>query len=175
MRARLVISTLCSAALVCTVAYLVAGWSKSDSNIPKHLEVEPERVVPTIDVTSPAGIYIPRDLTTAVRELRTMLPSDVLGRISLSEPRDAHTLNYSSGQWLVSLWNLAGRSPLAEYFRSEGIRHPKDMTAVVFDALIRDVSGKPWSISQQLDCGRFLTEQREDTTERTRYVFSCRF
>jgi hypothetical protein len=157
------------------VFYFVSGWLQPEQKIAKDLRIDPEQVFPTIDLTTSAGVYIPSDLTTAVRELRKMLPSDLLGRLSLAEPRDAFMLNFKSKQWLIAHWNLAASSPLAEYFRAEGIRNPEDMTAVVFDALIRDVSGKPWSVSQELDCGRLFTEQRENTTERSSYVFVCQF
>jgi hypothetical protein len=173
VRARLLVSLFCSAVLVCIVFYLASGWSTSEPKIAKRLRIDPERVNPTIDVTSPIGVHIPRDLATAVIELRKILPSDLLGRLTLAEPRDAFMLDYQSRQWLISHWKLNTSSSLVEYFRAQGIRHPEDMTAVIFDALVRDVSGIPWSVSQELDCGRFFTEQREDATSRPRYSFHC--
>jgi hypothetical protein len=169
------VSLLCSAVLISIGFFLASRSSDPRPSIAKELLIDPERVTPTIDIGSPAGVYIPQDLAAAVLELQKMLPSDLLRLLALSETRDAFMLNYQSARWLISHWQLDASSPLSDYFRTEGIRHPEDMTAIIFDALVRDVSGSPWTIAQELDCGRFFTEQREDSGTRSRYTFRCAF
>jgi hypothetical protein len=154
--------------------HLLARWSEPRPEIAQRLDIDPKYITPTIDVTSPAGVYLPPDLPTAVEELRNMLPSDVLNRLSFGEEAAAFVLNCELGAWLAPHWHLSSQSQLAQYFRAEGIGHPEDMTAIIFDALVRDVSGQPWSVSEQLDCGRRLSKQRDEPSELSSYVFTCR-
>jgi len=102
-----------------------------------------------------------------------MLPSDLLNRLSLEDASSAFMLNWQSGEWLSTHWQLSGHSRLAQYFHSEEIDNPMDMTAIVIDALVRDLSGQPWSVSRQLNCGRRLTKEREQTGESQEYKFTC--
>jgi len=175
VKTRLIVSLLSSAILVFIGLLLLSRWFNLEPSVAKKLQINPEQVRPTIDVGSPAGVYIPPDLATAVVELRRMLPSGLLRRLALSEPSDAFMLNYYSGQWLISHWNLDTTSPLSNYFRSAGIRYPEYMSAIVFDALVREVSGRPWTIAQELECGRFLTFQRDDPSPRSHYTSRCTF
>jgi hypothetical protein len=168
-----ILATFSSVILLITAYFFLARTSAPNIEISPDLKIDSERVTPTIDSTSATGTYIPIDLPTAVQELRTMLPPDLLNRLSLEDSSAAFMLNWNSGEWLSTHWQLSGLSRLALYFHSENIDDPLDMTAIIIDALVRDLSSQPWSVSRQLDCGRRLSKQRTQTAESRRYRFTC--
>ena len=105
---------------------------------------------PSKDATSKTGYYIPRDLNDALVELDRIIGTkghdDVMGTTEKGMIEYHHGLS----TWLRNNWGLWGGSRLSEYFHQLGIRHPDDMSGIIFDSYWRKLHGRPIDLEGQV-------------------------
>lgn len=96
-------------------------------------------------------IRIPEDLESAVTALSGMLKEKNLEILKSWPERDAiGRTHFRVGQWMRNNWGLWGRSKLAEYFRSLGIDHGDDMSAIIVTCLHRRLNNKDIALEEQV-------------------------
>ncbi len=96
-----------------------------------------------IEQTHLAGVYIPKDLVDAFRELDKK--TDEQSRIkfrSLAETDAERKLFFSLGRWIWTNWSFYEGSRLSHWFKEVGITYPDDMTKIILIAYHRKLNGK---------------------------------
>ena len=95
------------------------------------------------------GVYVPKDLDDAFRELDRMLPDSVKTREALARVVSDH---FGIGRWIRNSWGLSwGGSRLAKYFNALGVKHPDDMSSIILNSYYRHVSGEDIALQEQID------------------------
>jgi|WetSurMetagenome_2_1015567.scaffolds.fasta_scaffold462250_2 hypothetical protein len=59
-------------------------------------------------------------------------------------------IHYSTGMWVRNNWGLWSGSPLKSWFNDLGIKHPDDMSGIIFTSLHRVLNGKPIELDEQI-------------------------
>lgn len=77
-------------------------------------------------------VYIPKDLDEAINCLLSTCSDEDIQIIKSHEPCEFH---FSMGMSLRNSWGLWSGGPLYDWFRSVGLYHADDMSAVILDAL----------------------------------------
>jgi hypothetical protein len=108
-------------------------------------EVHPTKIGPR-----PNQILIPKDLDSALKELKTMLTPELLQKMKKGTEDDMIEYHFGLGMWLRNNWSLWGGSQLAEWFKTKGVSHPDNMSGVILNSLWRDLNGKPLELDKQL-------------------------
>lgn len=104
------------------------------------------------DFNSATGVYIPKDLADALRELDAMLPAAAKEDIKIIEKSEMIVAYQDGfGTWLRNSWGLWKSSRLANYFTSIGIQHPNDMSATILDCYWSKVHGDPKYLTEPLE------------------------
>jgi hypothetical protein len=98
-------------------------------------------LAPTRDPQGPSGVYVPRDVEDAMRELDRMLPEEVIADMKTRVP--IYDYHHSIGMWMRNNWGLWGGSRLQDYFMRQGIRHPDEMSGVILRAYRRHLRSLP--------------------------------
>jgi len=107
------------------------------------------KVTPTIDSAAPGGIYVPKDLEDAFRELDHMLSPAFVAefRGDSAAPIKNH---FGLGLWMRNNWGLWAGSRLSNYFNCLGIFHPDDMSGVILDSYWLELNHRPINLQGQI-------------------------
>ena len=107
-------------------------------------------------------VHIPVDLEDAVDTLSTMLKESNLEILKSWPEEDAiGRTHFRIGQGLRNNWGLWGGSRLAEYFRSLGIHHGDDMSAIIVTSLHRRLNNKDIRLEEQVAFYKRWWEKRQ--------------
>lgn len=104
----------------------------------------------TKDKDSPTGVYIPTDLEDCFKELKKMLPEDLVTKMKSGPEKDMIKYHHGLGTWLRNNWGLWAGSRLREYFKKLGLAHPDDMSTVVLKSFWRHLNNKPLKVDEQV-------------------------
>jgi hypothetical protein len=104
----------------------------------------------TKDKESPTGVYIPTDLEDCFKELKKMLPADLVEKMKSGPEKDMIKYHHGLGTWLRNNWGLWAGSRLRDYFKKLGLAHPDDMSSVVLYSFWRHLNGKPLKVDEQV-------------------------
>jgi hypothetical protein len=77
----------------------------------------------TKDKESPTGVYIPTDLEDCFKELKKMLPADLVEKMKSGPEKDMIKYHHGLGTWLRNNWGLWAGSRLRDYFKKLGLAH----------------------------------------------------
>ncbi|MGO8835791.1 MAG: DUF6794 domain-containing protein [Limisphaerales bacterium] len=129
-------------------------------------------VTPTIDTTSPTGVYIPKDIRDAHQELLKMLPKEVVEKLKNGTPQEISLYEHALGQWIRNKWGLWGTgSRLKENLVAQGFLHPDDMSGVIVGSFIHYLRGEPLGVEQAAaSCKRQYSEWQKSQSEKTNSV-----
>jgi hypothetical protein len=106
---------------------------------------------PRRKVNKEEEVQIPEDLEDAVGTLSTILKKSNLEILKSWPEEDAiGRTHFRIGQWMRNDWGLWGGSRLAGYFRSLGIRHGDDMSAIIVTSLHRRLNNKDIALEEQV-------------------------
>ena len=108
------------------------------------------RIHPTLDNASPTKVYIPKDLNDCFVELEKMLSPELLKEMKSGKEEHMIIYHMSLGIWMRNNWGFWGGSRLSRYFNSIGIRHPDDMSGIIFTSFWRHLNNKPIDLSEQV-------------------------
>lgn len=96
-----------------------------------------------IQQTHLVGVYIPKDLMDAFRELDKKTDENSKMKFkNLDEHSAEHKLFFSLGRWIWSNWSFYEGSRLSHWFKETGITYPDDMTKIILIAYHRKLNGK---------------------------------
>ena len=84
---------------------------------------------------------------TALEKVGTPEDRDALKHAT---ERELARYHLSLGMWMRNTWGLWGGSPLAQYFRGLGLRHPDDMSGVILRTYWRHINGKPLELEREV-------------------------
>jgi hypothetical protein len=126
-------------------------------------------VTPTIDTTSPTGVYIPKDIPDAHQELLKMLPKKVVEKLKNGTPQEIFLYENSLGLWIRNNWRLWGTdSRLKENLVAQGFLHPDDMSGVIMGSFIHYLRGESLGVEQAAArCKRQYSEWQNTLAEKT--------
>lgn len=104
----------------------------------------------TKDEKSPTGVYIPTDLDDCFKELKKMLPADLVEKMKSGTEKNMIKYHFGLGRWMRNNWGLWSQSRLREYFKKLGLAHPDDMSSVVLNSFWRHLNKKPLKVDEQV-------------------------
>jgi hypothetical protein len=86
--------------------------------------------------------YIPENLVDCFAELEKLLDKDVLESFKKKNEEDLPLYQFDLARWLRGRWGLWQGSRLAEFFKSIGIFHADDMSAIVLISFHRYLNNR---------------------------------
>jgi hypothetical protein len=92
--------------------------------------------------------YIPKDLTECLTELEKLLGKDEIESLRKKNEEDLPGYQFDLARWLRGRWGLWQGSRLAEFFKSGGIFHPDDMSAIILIAFHRYLNKRDINITE---------------------------
>lgn len=104
----------------------------------------------TKDKQSPTGVYIPTDLEDCFKELKKMLPADLVEKMKSAPEKKMIKYHFGLGRWMRNNWGLWSQSRLREYFKKLGLAHPDDMSSVILKSFWRHLNKKPLKVGEQV-------------------------
>ncbi len=99
--------------------------------------------------------YVPKDLDDALKQLDVLLGDQGRAKVLSAGESDMIQYHMGLGMWMRNNRGLWTGSPLAQYFNQIGIRHPDDMTGIIFDSYWRKLHGRNIELDAQV---RFYQE-----------------
>ncbi|TWR27777.1 hypothetical protein FPZ42_00760 [Mucilaginibacter achroorhodeus] len=110
------------------------------------------------------GVYIPKDLDDALRQLNTFFKDSVrLQAKQLSENEFTARYHFGLGLWLRNNWGLWGGSRLSKYFIDLGINNPEDMSGVILTSYHRQLLQNPIKLAEQIQFSKdYLAKAQKD-------------
>lgn len=108
------------------------------------------------------GVYIPKDINEALRELSRL--TDEKSRMkfkAMNEDTAAVKLFFSLGRWMSYNWGFYEGSRLAVHMQSMGIYDPDDMSRFLIILFNRYLNRKPLDLSDLIGQTKVKAEQRK--------------
>ncbi len=110
------------------------------------------------------GVYIPKDVADAIREIKDLSPQDGLEsyRDISDELEAAKKIHFGLGRWITVNWNFYDGSRLSHHLKDKGILHPDDMAKYLLVMLHRDLNNRSESDEALI---KMLAEERKKIAE----------
>lgn len=121
------------------------------------------------------GVYIPKDLNDAIRELDAkMSPEAVKAFQKYSESEAERKAFFSFGRWMMVNWGLEEGSRLSHYFKTQKLGFVEDMVRVLMVSYHRHLNDKP--VEAEALMNKYIEirqeEQRQKEKEREALIKS---
>jgi len=107
------------------------------------------KVTPTIDKKAPFGVYVPSDINDAHKELDNMLTSQFKKEIKENHEKRMTKYHFGLGGWMRNNWGLWSGSKLSEWFKTKGVTHPDDISAIILDSYCRYLRNEPLGLEKE--------------------------
>lgn len=90
------------------------------------------------------GIYIPKDIDDAIKEIHNLAPAEGLQKFAelQDEMEAAKKLHFGLGRWMTINWNFYDGSRLSHHLKELGVLHPDDMARFMLVILHRQLNNK---------------------------------
>jgi hypothetical protein len=147
-------------------SFLLSAQQKPDPDRPAdNLAEYQARYAERIKQTHLAGVYIPANLSEAIKELEKRTPAESLDAYRKApEEVVVRKLFFGLGRWIIHNWGFYEGSRLSHSLREQGIAHPEDMARVIMTSYHRYLNGRPTDLESQVEAIR--TRIREEEEER---------
>ena len=90
------------------------------------------------------GVYIPKDMTEALKELDELSPAESKTKLRLaSEDVIAQKLHFGLGRWMAHNWNFDDGSRFSHFLTGMNLRYSEDMIDFMLRMYHRHLSNKP--------------------------------
>jgi hypothetical protein len=89
---------------------------------------------------------IPKDLDECYEQLKEVASLDQLDQFSKLTQEELCTAHFSFGMSLRNDWGLWSGSPLKDFFKSVGVYHADDMSAIIIKSFWCNLNGKPFNL-----------------------------
>lgn len=108
------------------------------------------------------GMYIPRDLYDAFRELDKLMDDQAKETfMAFSDEEVDQKTHGSLGVWLENKWSLSEGSRLSEYFRKMNVPHYDYMVGLIIRSYHRHLHGRDLQLKEQVLAFRQLWNKRQ--------------
>ena len=105
------------------------------------------------------GIYIPKHIPDAIKQLKRKADSKALASFTEAEEDVvAKKLHFGLGRWMIYNWNLSEGSRLSHGLSQLGLVNADEMAQLLIRALHRDLNGNPVN---EKEIAESLIEERE--------------
>lgn len=105
------------------------------------------------------GVYIPKDVVDAMRQLERKSDANVLDSFKdAEEDLVAKKLHFGLGRWMIYNWNLEYGSRLSHYLTELGLNHHDDMAQLLIRCFHRYINFEDLNV---VDTAKELREKRE--------------
>lgn len=119
------------------------------------------------------GVYIPRDLTEAFAELKSLSsPADLQKLQAAPEDVARYKLHFGLGRWMIVNWGFYEGSRLSHFLRGTGLEHPDDMVRVILVCFHRHLNQKELKFEEEVAFYRDFREKERQEMERRKQVIS---
>jgi len=137
-------STLAIISLLVFWQFGLAQNTKEESGPPGTEEEFERQYQERIRKETLNGVYIPKNLDDAMRELDKRVSSEAREKFkSIPEENVCSVMHNRLGQWMIHNWGFYGGSRLSHYLRSAGVTYPDDMADFLILAYHRRQHEKP--------------------------------
>jgi hypothetical protein len=109
-----------------------------------------DKISPTIDKSSPTGVYIPENLDDCFKELNKMLEVELIKEMKTGKEDEMSKYHRGLGMWMRNNWGLWKGSRLKKYFNDLGINHPDDMSGIILTSFWRNLNNQPIKLEEQI-------------------------
>ena len=109
--------------------------------------------------------YIPKDLDDCFIELKKILYPKCIEDIKNSRKGDIPSFHFGLGRYLRNKWKLWGESRLVDWFNTQGIKHPDDMSGIILDSFWRNINSKPIELEEQIKFYQEYWKKQKDDKE----------
>jgi hypothetical protein len=109
------------------------------------------KISPTKDEKMKSGVYIPKDIYDAHKELDNMLTIELKQEIKNGNKDDLIQYHFGLGSWMRNNWGLWAGSNLSKWFNSNGINHPDDMSGIIIDTYYHHLRNEPLGLEKKLE------------------------
>lgn len=93
------------------------------------------------------GVYIPRDLGDAFRQINELTDKASREKFAgMSEADARYKLHFSLGRWIINNWGFYQGSRLSKYLNDIGIYEPDDMARFIIITYHRELNDKPLGV-----------------------------
>jgi len=93
---------------------------------------------------------VPGTIEECFAELEKLLDEEELEEFKKAEESELALYHFGLGMWIRNNWGLWLDSPLAQYFKSIGVQHPDDMSAIILTSFHRHLNGKDLRLDEQV-------------------------
>lgn len=108
------------------------------------------------------GVYIPRDLYDAFRELDKLMDDDAKKAfMAFSDAEVDRRTHGTLGVWIEHKWSMAEGSRLSEYFRKMKVPHYDYMVGIIIQSYHRHLHGRDLDIKGQVTRFRELWNRKQ--------------
>lgn len=98
------------------------------------------------------GVYIPKDLPEAIRELSRLSDAESQRSFSSAPEEDIYReLFHGLGRWIRRNWGFNGGSRLTVALEPLGINHPDDLAQLIVVVWHRELNGKSHDLPELVD------------------------
>jgi hypothetical protein len=95
-------------------------------------------------------VYIPKDLDECFDELKKKLSEKQVEKMKNGREEEMFRYHHGLGRWLRNKWGLWKGSRLSRWFNDKGIRHPDDMSGIIFISFWRHLNNRPINLESQI-------------------------
>lgn len=111
------------------------------------------------------GIYIPKDLNDAFRELVALSPEESIVKYKEApEEVVARKLHHGLGKWMIAKWSFYNGSRLSHLLKGMGVTHPDDMAQFILRSFHRHLNSVP--LESKLLAKEYKEKREKELAER---------
>ncbi len=112
-------------------------------DIPSNPEEYEKQYLKNIRKSRLNGVYIPKDMKDAIKELTELSPSEGVAKFK-NAPIDkvVRKMHFGLGHWMRLNWNFEFGSRFSHYLKSLGVSHPDDMIEFTLISWHKDLNGQ---------------------------------
>jgi hypothetical protein len=107
------------------------------------------KINPATDEKAKFGVYIPKDIYDAHKELDKMLTIKLKEEMKNDSEEDLIKHHFGLGRWMRNNWALWAGSDLSKWFNSHGISHPDDMPSIILDSYYHHLRNEPLGLEEK--------------------------
>ena len=115
---------------------------------------------PTLDPSSPTGVYIPSDILACFSELNLMLEENDRDIFKNTEESDLWNYHFDLGVWLRNNWGLwSSASHLKQYFDGMRVSDADSMSNLILTSYWRYLNNMPIALQSQIVYIKVMQDQ----------------
>ncbi len=121
------------------VCFSISAQSKAEA-----IRLQDSTYQSNIRKTRINGVYIPKDMDEALKELDDLSPAESKTKMKMaSEDVIAQKLHFGLGRWMAHNWNFDEGSRFSHYLTGMNLRYSEDMIDFMLRMYHRHLSNKP--------------------------------